>query len=59
MDMLIISFCLVFLMLSNIGLLVVVIKITDKVNLHRKLISEILDNLCKTLGKEDDDYEEE
>ena len=55
MDILIISFCLVFLLLSNIGLLVVVIKITDKVNLHRKLISEILENLCSLLGKEDND----
>lgn len=55
MDILIISFCLVFLLLSNIGLLVVVIKITDKVNLHRKLISEILENLCNALGKEDED----
>ena len=58
MDILIISFCLVFLMLSNICMLVVMIKITDKVNLHRKLISEILENLCKALGKDDDDCEE-
>lgn len=57
MDILIISFCLVFLMLSNICMLVVMIKITDKVNLHHKLISEILNNLCDALGKEDDSEE--
>lgn len=55
MEQMIISFCLVLLMLSNICMLVVMIKITDKVNLHRKLISEILNNLCDALGKEEDD----
>lgn len=55
MDILIISFCIVFLMLSNICMLAVVIKLTDKVNLHHKLISEILNNLCDTLSKEEED----
>lgn len=55
MDILIISFCIVLLGISNISLLVVMIKITDRVNLHSKLISEILRNLCDALGKEEDD----
>mgnify|MGYP007092159116 CR=1 FL=1 len=55
MDTLIISFCLVFLLLSFIVLSAVVIKLIDKVNLHRKLISEILNNLCDALGKEDEE----
>lgn len=57
MDILIIVFCLVFLLLSNICLLAVVVKITNRVNLHHKLISEILDSLCDVLGKEEDDDE--
>lgn len=55
MEQMIISFCIVFLLLSNACMLVVMIKITDKVNLHSKLISEILRNLCDALGKEEDD----
>lgn len=57
MDILIISFCLVFLLLSNICMLVVVTRITDKVNLHHRLISEILDNLCDALSKEENEEE--
>ena len=59
MDTLIISFCLVFLLLSNACMLVVMIKITDKVKLHGKLISEILNNLCDALGKEEEDAKTE
>lgn len=55
MEQIIIRICIMFLMLSNIGLLVVMIKITDKVKLHHKLISAILDNLCDALGKEDEE----
>lgn len=55
MEQMIIRVGVMFLLLSNIGLLVVMIKITDKINLHHKLISEILNNLCD----EEDDNEEE
>lgn len=55
MEQMIIRICIVLLGISNIGLLVVMIKITDKINLHHKLISEILNNLCD----EEDDNEEE
>ena len=55
MEQMIIRICIMLLGISNICLLVVMIKITDKVNLHHKLISEILDNLCNVLGKEEED----
>ena len=55
MEQMIIRICIVLLGISNIGLLVVMIKITDKVNLHRKLISEILNNLCDALSREEED----
>ena len=58
MEQMIIRICIVLLGISNIALLYVMIKITDRVTLHSKLISEILDNLCKALGKDDDDCEE-
>lgn len=54
MEQMIIRICIMLLGISNIGLLVVMIRIADKVNLHHKLISEILDNLCDALGKEDE-----
>lgn len=55
MEQILIGICIVLLGISNTVLLVVMIKITDKVNLHHKLISEILDNLCD----EEDINEEE
>lgn len=55
MEQMIIRICIVLLGISNISLLVVMIKITDRVTLHSKLISEILNNLCDALGKEEDD----
>jgi len=58
MSTLIICFCLMFLLLSNACMFIVMIKFTDKVKLHSKLISEILDNLCNVLGKDDDEEEE-
>lgn len=55
MELLIIKICITCLSISNICMLYVVIKLTDKVNLHHKLISEILDNLCDVLGKEEEE----
>ena len=54
MEQMIIRICIVLLGISNICLLVVMIKIIDRVNLHSKLISEILKDLCKILGNEED-----
>ena len=59
MEQMLIRICIVLLGISNIVMLVVMTKITDKINLHHKLISEILNNLCDALGKEDNDNEEE
>lgn len=53
MEQMIIRICIMLLSISNIALLYVMIKITDKINLHHKLISEILNNLCDALGKDD------
>ena len=55
MEQMIIRICIVLLGISNISLLVVMIKLTDKVTLHHKLISEILNNLCDALSKEEED----
>ena len=55
MEQMIIRICIVLLGISNIGLLVVMIKITDRVSLHSKLISEILNSLCDALSREDEE----
>lgn len=55
MEQMIIRICIVLLGISNIALLYVMIKITDRVTLHSKLISKILDNLCDALGKEEEE----
>ena len=55
MEQMIIRICIVLLGISDIAMLVVMIKITDKVNLHHKLISEILNNLCDALGKDEEE----
>ena len=55
MEQMIIRICIVLLGISDIVMLVVMIKLTDKINLHHKLISEILNNLCDALGKEEED----
>lgn len=52
---LILKICVVFLSISNIGLLVVMSKINDKVNLHQTFISEILVGLCEVLGKKEEE----
>lgn len=57
MEQILIRICIVFLMLSNIVLLVVITKVIDKVTLHHKLISAILNNLCSTLKEEDSEEE--
>lgn len=59
MEQMIIRICVVLLGISNIALLYVMIKITDRVTLHSKLISEILNNLCDALGKEEEDAKTE
>ena len=58
MEQMIIRICIMLLSISNICLLVVVTRITDKVNLHHKLISEMLDNLCNVLSKEEEEEDE-
>ena len=55
MEQMIIRICIVLLGISNISLLVVMIRLTDKVKLHHKLISEILNILCDILGKEEEE----
>ncbi|MBR6135008.1 MAG: hypothetical protein IKQ22_00780 [Clostridia bacterium] len=55
MDILIISFCLVFLLLSFIVLSAVVIRLTNRVNLLGKLISGAWYN---DLSKEEEEKEE-
>ena len=55
MEQMIIKICITFLSISNICMLYVMIKITDRVTLHSKLISEILNNLCDALGKEEEE----
>ena len=59
MEQMIIRICIVLLGISDVAMLAVMIKLTDKINLHHKLISEILNILCDVLGKDDEEEEEE